>query len=225
MSLPERRGGPYVPPPAHVEDLGDQKAVERSSRSGWRWWWVLPVVVALGIWWAGWGFAGSGGWWWGNVRSQNTAIPTPPGAQNTQTLANAGATPPPNGGAAGAQRLEAQQMTGPGVHILDANNKQSFIGKPFSAQDVPVQKKVNDRTLWIGGAGGAPMLAIVKPSVNLSGIDVAQAKVIDGAGTVEKAPSEAQAKSQWSLSAQDADRLKQEGVYIELSQLAVPPQR
>ena len=217
MALPERRD--VNQPPTHVNDLGDQKVVEQVSRGGWRWWWVWPVIVALVIWWAGWGWGGTGGWWFGRTHSQNTAIPAPAGSTTTQTLANAGAKQPQTSVSADAGSPETA-MTGPGVQILTAANKQAFIGQSFSADRVPVNQKVSKHAMWIGG--DHPMLAVVPGNGNDKAVDTG--KIVDAAGTVKKAPPAPQAKREWSLSNQDASRLEQEGAYIELSQVNIPPQ-
>lgn len=206
----------------HVNDLGDQHVVERTTRGGWRWYWVWPVVIALIFWWAGWGWGDSGGWWWGRAHSQNTAIPAPAGSRTTETLANAGARQPLTSAGAAGQNT---QESGSGVQILAAQNKQPYIGKHFEVKDVPVQQKVSNRAMWLGTADNKPMLAIVNGKNNDAAADTADlGKVVDAAGTVEKAPSAAQAKRAWALPEQDAKRLEQEGAYIQVSQLTVPQQ-
>ena len=209
---------------SHVDDIGDEREVERISRGGWRWWWIWPVVLALAFWWAGWGWGGTGGWWWGRVNSQNTRIPAKPGSVTTETLANAGAQqtidrkPLTNSYGRGP----AQAMTGPGVPVLTAQDKKTFVGQQFAASDVPVQQKVNDRAMWIGEK--QPMLAVVIGQDKDTANKLVHGQVVDATGKVEKAPSEAQAKREWNLSDKDASHLEHEGAYIEVSQLTVPPQ-
>jgi hypothetical protein len=215
MAEPERRD--INQPPTHVDDLGDQRVVERETRGGWRWWWVVPVIIALAVWWAGWGWGGTGGWWWGRVQSENTRIPAKAGATTAETLANAGAQQPSTSASADKGGPETS-MTGPGVPILAAADKQAFIGKSFSADRVPVNEKVSDHAMWIGGAH--PMLAVVAGNGNEKAVDTG--KIVVAAGTVKKAPPARQARREWSLSNQDATRLEQEGAYIQISELNVP---
>jgi hypothetical protein len=200
-----------------LDDLGDQRQVESSSRGGWRWWWVWPVIIALVLWWAGWGWGSTGGWWWGRSHSQNTAISAPPGARTTETPANAGAQQPLTSNGAAPQNSSA---TGAGVQVLAAENKAQFIGQPFQVSDVPVQQKVNDRVMWIGSSTVKPMLAVL--SSNSGDKNVNAGSVVNATGSVEKAPPAAQAERQWSISAQDAQRMENEGAYIQVSQLTVP---
>lgn len=222
MPTPENRN--LNTPPVHVNDLGDEREVERATRGGWRWWWIWPIVAALVLWWAGWGWGGTGGWWWGRINSRNTAISAPPGARTTETIANAGAQQPvTNAGADAGGARPQEQMIGPGTQILAARNKRAYIGKEFLANYVPVQQKASDHAVWIGADN--TMLAVVPRNSSNGAVDsAAPGKLVDAKGTVEKAPSVAQAKREWSLSDQDASRLEHEGAYIQVSRLTVPQQ-
>lgn len=192
MAGPERRD-PNVPR-THVDDIGDEKTVERVSRSGWQWWWVWAVVALLV---AGWAYWGTGGRHWvRGVQHQESAHATGPSVHTT----------------------------GPGVQVLKAQDKRSFIGQQFSANDVPVQQKVNDRAIWIGTSNQKPILAVVDADVIGSNQKVDLGTVIDATGIVQKAPSEAQAKAEWALPDKDAKQLEQEGAYVQLSQLTFPDQ-
>jgi hypothetical protein len=206
-------------PPTHVDDLGDEQTVERASRGGWRWWWIWPVIIALILWWAGWGWGGSGGCGFGNS-ARNTRIPAPAGSRTTETLANAGAKQPLTNAGAAAGGAKQQMMTGPDAQVLTAQNKKAYIGHAFNADNVPVEQKLSNHAMWIGG--NAPMLAVV------AGVgapaDVNQGEVVNAKGTVKKAPPKAKAEQAWSLSPQDASRLEHEGAYIEVSQLSIPQQ-
>lgn len=205
----------------HVDDLGDEQLVERVSRGGWRWLWIWPVILALALWWAGFGWGGTGGWWWGRVASHNKRIPAPPGSVTTETLANAGAHQVidrnPLTGSYGRQK-----MIGPGVPILTAQDKKAFVGKRFAANDIPVQQKINGRAMWIGEK--QPILAIVTGHGKDSAKNVVHGKVVDAIGKVEKAPPEQQARREWNLSNKEVSRLENQGAYIEVSQLTVPSQ-
>lgn len=69
-----------------------------------------------------------------------------------------------------------------------------------------------------------PPLAVVGANSNETANNVNKGKIVDAKGTIEKAPSAAQARRRWDLTDDDATRLEQEGVYIEVSQLTVPQQ-
>jgi hypothetical protein len=217
MAEPDNRN--LKQPPTHVNDLGDQGAVESASRGGWRWWWVWPVIIAVAFWWAGWGWGSTGGWWWGRAHQQNTAIPAPAGSRTTETLANAGAKQPLTSAGADAGGARAG-MTGPGVQVLAASDKRRFIGKQFTADDVPVQSKLNNHELWIGENND--MLAIVNGPGNDNARDVGPGNVVNAHGMVKRAPSASVAKREWALSDQDAARLEHEGAYIQVSEVTVP---
>lgn len=218
MALPERRNPDA--PRIHVDDIGDEQEVERSSRGGWRWWWIWAVVAGLVIWWATWGWDGSGGY----MRSHNNSQPVAqvPGTTVT-THANLGTNSTTQGTSTASQTNSTNaQEAGQGVQILTAQDKKTYIGKHFEATNVPVQEKVNDHAMWIGAAN-QPMLAVVSKTGNdAAGIDANSGSMVNATGTVEKAPSEAQAKREWSLSNEDAQRLEKEGAYIQVSQLTAP---
>jgi hypothetical protein len=222
MAIPENRNPNR--PPTHVNDLGDERVVEKVSRGGWRWWWFWPVVIGLAIWWAGWGWGSSGGWWFGRTAAQqNTRIPAPAGSRTTETLANAGAQQPvTNSGADAGGARPQNQIVGPGTQILAAQNKTAYVGREFLANDVPVKKKISDHAMWIGA--NQTMLAVV-PKSNGAAENITPGRMVDAKGTVKKAPSEAQAKREWDLSNNDAARLEKEGAYIEVSRLTIPEQQ
>ena len=192
MAEPEYRGpnGPRT----HIDDIGDEKTIERQSRGGWRWWWIWAVVALLIVGWAYWGTGGRG-WVRGNHHSQS-----------------ANATGP------------SVHVSGPGVQVLKAQDKRTFIGKEFSAKDVPVQQKVNDRAIWIGSSNQTPILAVVNAGVIGTNQKVDLGTVINATGIVQKAPSESQAKAEWALPDKDAQELEKEGAYVQVSQLAFPQQ-
>lgn len=104
-------------------------------------WWLWLVLIIAIIWFAGWGWGGYGGWWWG----RRGVAPVTNNANASPTGVNANATI--NGNAAVAP-------TGDGVAILNATNKREFVGQHVDIRDVYVQKKINDRALWIGNTGG-----------------------------------------------------------------------
>ncbi len=213
MALPERRVSNR--PPTHVNDLGDQREVEEVSRSGWRWWWVWPLVVALAVWWAGWGWAGTGGWWWGRA-AHSAVIPAQPGAKTAKTLANAGAQPTAGNTIGGGP----QPMAGDGLQIITAEDKQPLIGQKLAANDLPVRQMVTGHVLWIGEKH--PILAVVRGNAPTTGIT--RGELVDAIGTVKKAPPASRATRVWKLDSTDASRLEKQGVYLDVSELSLPPQ-
>jgi hypothetical protein len=141
------------------------------------------------VWFGGWGWAGYGGWWWGN---RNAQIVQP----------------------------SVSTMNGSGVAILDATNKQPFIGQPFNVRNVPVQSIANDHALWVGPNGATPMLVVLAGNNNTAAnTNISQGSRININGTVQKAPPAAQAEQQWSLSGDDANRLEQQGAYIQTTEV------
>jgi hypothetical protein len=189
--------GPQPVRDSDREPLRDTRDVDREvgggMRYGWTWIWVwlliLAFIVAI-VWFGGWGWAGYGGWWWGNRNAQIT------------------------------QPAAVTMMSGSGVAVLNATNKQPFVGRSFNAQNVPVQAVVNDHTLWVGANGAPPMLVVLTGNNNTAAnANISEGSRININGTVEKSPSAAQAKQQWSLSDDDANSLEQQGAYIQATEV------
>ena len=60
-----------------VENRPAEEPVRRGGRS-WFWIWIVLFIAAI-IWFAGWGFGGYGGWWWGRTHGPTVTQPTNPG--------------------------------------------------------------------------------------------------------------------------------------------------
>lgn len=178
--------------------------------AGWVWIWVwIVIIIILVVWFGGWGWGGYGGWWWGN-RSVRVVQPLN-GNNNNEGAINNGAA---NNGAGNAL------PTGSGVAVLNATDKHPFIGKPFQVNRIPVQNQVNDHVLWVGENNSAPMLVVLTGAGNnTANANISQGNLVDITGTVEKAPPKDQAKKQWQLGDDDANRLEQEGAYIQATQV------
>jgi len=223
MALPQRKDPDLEEPRRDYGALPAERPV-RGTSAGFAWWWVMwLVIIGLFIWWAGWGWGGSGGWWWGNRGGYAGAGTTAGGAVAPASAGNAagGAGTGVAGGAG-----TAQMMSGPGVQVLNATDKTSFINQPFQANDVPVQDKVNNQALWIGGNNSNRMLAILSGTGNsAANANIGKGNMVNVTGTVEKAPLAAQARSEWHLSSGEANRLEQEGAYIRASQVTNAQQR
>lgn len=213
------------PPLPDLRNLGNQKEVEK-TRGGWRWWFVLPVIAALVFWWAAWGWGNTGGYLWGfqsathdnptNGAIENRALNTPPNPSQS-----------PNSPAPAAPSAVVQSgppPSGPGVKVLDATDKQPFIGKSFQVANVPVERKVNDRALWIATSRKQPMLVVIGGGSggHSSAANIQPGSTVDAMGTVKKAPPATEAARKWDLTDADAARLEQEGAYIQVSQLTIP---
>lgn len=193
------------------DPLRDNRRVERDDigrggGAGWIWIWIwIIIIIILVVWFGGWGWGGYGGWWWGN---RNVRVVQPLNGNGN----NAGAI---NNGA-GAEPLP----TGNGVAVLNATDKTPFVGKPFSVSNVPVQNKVNDHVLWVGSNNSTPMLVVLTgPGNNAANANISNGNRVDITGTVEKAPPKDQAQHNWQLGDDDANRLEQEGAYIQATQV------
>lgn len=213
-------------PRRDYEDL-QRASMERraAAGAGLAWWWVFwIIIIALAIWWAGWGWGGSGGWWWGG-RTRNTPAY---GTSNTVPGPTSN-TAPGNNAAPGSNSAVAPNqaaISGPGLDVLNATDKNQYVGKPFQANQVPVQKKISNQVLWIGANNGTPMLLVLAGNGNsAANAHIDQSTLIDVTGTVQKAPPQAQAKNQWKLSDDDASQLARQDAYIQATQVHVVQQQ
>lgn len=205
------------------DPLRDNRRLERDdigrgAGAGWLWIWIwVIIIIILVVWFGGWGWGGYGGWWWGNRGV--TAVQPLNGNGNNQGAINNGAAGP-NGAAANAL------PSGPGVAVFNATDKQPFIGKPFQVNNVPVQNKVNDHALWVGENNSTPMLVVLSGANNsTANANISQGNNVDITGTVQKAPPKNQAKHNWQLSDDDANRLEQQGAYIQATQVTQTAQQ
>ncbi len=152
---------------------------------GWWWIWLVFIVIAA-FWFAGWGWWGYGGWWWG-----------------------------------GRERVAIVQPTGPGLAVLYATNRQTYVRQPFSVTGVTVQNKVNNRAYWIDTGSAAPMLVATTAkdlNANASG-RIHTGAFIAVTGTVEKPPAEAQVEKDWGLNQNQASRVEKQGAYVQASMI------
>ncbi len=210
-----------------------------ASRGSWGfgWWWVWVVLIIAAFYFAGWGWGGYGGWWWGGRRPGVVSSVTP-GTNGVQNPYNTSATRPNNASTSNVANEQSSiggynGVTGNGLMVLEASNKQQFVGKTFAIQNAPVQSKVNNHVLWVGQTQSSRILVVeqkngqAKQEANIN----AHRQNVDVNGTVKKAPTVAQAKKKWGLDETAAKQLEQQGVYVMASNvqpvqpLAEPVQR
>ena len=56
------------------------------------------------------------------------------------------------------------ELSGPGVPILNASNKQAYIGQAFEIRNVPVERQASQNALWIGSRFNSVPMLVVLPS-------------------------------------------------------------
>ena len=202
-----------------LDDSGNDRTPASNRRRGLRWLWLWPIAAAVVFWWAGWGWGKSGGWWFGHNRSESSGVVAPISAQTSEVR------PSPEikqqeAMSRGDIAKEKAYTTASGADIVASREKVIYIGKRFQASDIPIQRRVNGRVLWIGQ--GTPMLAVVKGTPTAMERNAAPGRDVNATGMVRQAPPPDQAKQKWSLSDEDMAELEQQGAYIELSQLTIP---
>ncbi|MGH9590849.1 MAG: hypothetical protein ACRD25_10650 [Terracidiphilus sp.] len=118
----------------------------------------------------------------------------------------------------------SQPMSGSGLAVLDATDKQQFIGKGFQISNVPIQRKVSNRMFWIGTNSQSPILVVLNSNQNPAQFNsLATGSDVNVAGTVMKAPATPDAASQWTLNDPDLAQLEKDGAYISATQVNRAP--
>lgn len=194
--------------------LGDRRKVEREVGGGMRWGWIwiaIVIIIILVIWFGGFGWGTSGGWWASRSTPRLAPAPNENAQQNPAPVTQ-------------GQQPNSAALGGDGVQILASAHKSALVGQPFDIRNVPVQEKDGDHALWIGANNMGPMLVVlVGNEATHADAAIAQGSRVDVTGTVERAPSAQIAQRQWKLSADGAKRLEQEGAYVQAT-IARPAQ-
>ena len=206
MATPQRN---FPNPP-----LGDDPKVagDVGARARFGWIWILVVILfALAIWFGVFGWGAYGGWWGGH-KVVNPPLAQPQSENNAQQALNGQPAP----------ATSAAVLSGSGAQVLASANKAALVGQSFDISNVQVQEKSGNRAFWIGANNTAPMLVVL----NRGASNAAYARIHRGirvniTGVVERAPSTAQARRLWSLSNADANRLQQEGAYVQAAEVQV----
>lgn len=184
--------------PTPGEPIGEPRKVDREVgggvRFGWLWIWIWLAIIAfiVAIVWFG-GWGWAGhGGWWWGHNETRALNP----ADNT--------------------------LNGSGIAVLNATNKQLFIGQPFHVRNVPVQSIVNDHALWVGVNDADSILVILSGNNAAANTDIAQGNRVNVVGTIQKAPEAARASQQWDLSQDDVNHLEQQGAYVQATDVQSP---
>jgi len=107
------------------------------------------------------------------------------------------------------------QVTGPGLVVLVSPNRDAFVGRTFQVAGATVQDKVNDHAYWIEARDSAPMLVIassVQPDAAIH-----RGSLVTVVGTVHRPPPVANAKQDWGLTDEGANRVERQGAYVQAS--------
>ena len=176
--------------------------------SGWRTLWIWPVVIVLIllVWFGFWGWGAYGGWFWSRRHE---------GGNNVVTTAN-NRVPNPNNQPEAVNKQNLQN----GSAVLNAANKQQYVGQSFEIVRTPVLKKVSNSVFWLGNKNDpAPLLVVLSnPPENGSNPPISVGEPVDVVGQVQKVPPLHDAEQTWHLSQNGAQQVEREGAYVEASQ-------
>lgn len=190
---------------------------------------ALAVLVAVAaIWYLGWG-AGGGGF----LGQRHHAVGTEKGNVGqvaTDGMNSSGDTIQNAKEASPTADMNREQDNkgqpglvgvahGNGAQIMNAPNKQQYIGQHFQVNGVRIEQTAGqDDAFWVklAQSGAQPMLVVLRSGEN----DSAQKRptkgdVVDVTGTIEQATDAKKVAKQFSLDRQDERRLQQQGVYVQ----------
>lgn len=176
--------------------------------TGWRTLWVWPVVIVLIalLWFGFWGWGSYGGWFWSRRHEGGNNIVTP--ANNR--------VPNPNHQPENVNSPNLQN----GSAVLNAENKQQYVGQSFEIVHTPVLRKVSDSVFWLGNQDDpAPLLVVLSNAAEKgSTAPIEEGTRVNIVGQVQKVPPLQDAAKRWHLSSSGAQQAEHEGAYIQASQ-------
>jgi hypothetical protein len=115
-------------------------------------------------------------------------------------------------------------ISGPGIDMLNAENKSQFVNQAFQLRNVPVERRASNRAIWIGPKfNSVPTLLILPTGNNPESASIGQGSWIDTNGRIYAAPQAAQAKRQWGLSDADVQQLEKQGAYMQATVIQQVP--
>jgi hypothetical protein len=223
MATPQRNVSQPPPPKQPFDDVADRSIERAVGSGGWFggiWIWGLIAFIVIGaFWFVGWGMGGYGGWLWGShpqvvaIRPEGSASANQPGnnvQEPNMTQNGQGVNAAANGPAAGT-----------GAAVLISGNKAPFVGQTLQVRDVPVDKVVGPRTLWIGKDQNTPTLVVLRGADNhTSNAGLHAGDHVDVIGTVARAPSVSEIVTELpQIGRADAKRLADEGAYVVATQV------
>lgn len=173
-----------------LREVNRRERVNDVRDAGFAWVWIWWVIFILII--VGW----FGGWGWGGYGGW--------------------------WGWGGARTRTVQQVTRPANTnaILDATNRQAFLGQTISLTNTQVLHKVNDTEFWVGPRDEQSLFVVLAGADNSTkNAGVGEGDQVSVTGAVQKAPSAQQAKQQMHLDDDAAKRLESQGVYLSATQV------
>ena len=118
-----------------------------------------------------------------------------------------------------------KQNDNPSAAVLSSPNKQQYIGRSLEIVRTPVLKRVSGSMFWLGSKDDpAPVLVVMAgPAQNGRNSNLHEGDTMNVVGQVQKAPTVQEATQRWHLPQSAAERLQQEGAYIEASEVEPLP--
>jgi hypothetical protein len=187
---------PNNPTPDPYNDPNDPRHLDLNRpvrrpirRGGWYGWWWIWIVLIIAV------TAWFVGWGWGGYGGWW------------------------GWGNGGRRAAVIVQPSGSGVAVLDASNKQAYVGQPFTIAGAQVRKMVGGDAYWIATRNSAPMLVVTPNQNQNANIPITSGDIVSVSGTVQSPPPAAQAKQQWGLNQDQVNRVERQGAYVQASSI------
>lgn len=107
--------------------------------------------------------------------------------------------------------------------IVDTTDDTTLVNRRVEFTDVTVQEVISDRGFWVGN--GAPQLFVqLDPSLDQGAqeqqVQIQQGQTLDLTGVLLPMPSAEQVQQEWGLTAEEAQQVTQETVYLQVDQIS-----
>lgn len=103
--------------------------------------------------------------------------------------------------------------------IATAPDPASLAGKQALLTDVTVQRVVGDRTFWVSSGNAQQLFVVLDNSLDAGSAEnqivVKEGQTVDLTGALRTMPSAQQAEQQWGLSADEAQELNSQPLYLQ----------
>ena len=202
MATPQRKfpaEAGLPPEPQSQLDKGTPVREGRRRRSGYLW---IILLLILGVWYVGFGWGNSGGWFWGD---RTVSAPV----ANDGELSGSGVVilevankQDYIGQSFQVQNISVDHWSGNRAVWIGARHRYLPMLLVFSSAATFAPQSSDAASP--GNAGAAE-----------SGGSAGKVQRLDVTGTLVKAPPRAQAQQEWNLSDDDVNQLEEEGVYIQ----------
>lgn len=118
----------------------------------------------------------------------------------------------------GETRDGAEGLTGPLTRITETLADNS-VGRQATLERVPVQRRVGDRTFWVGGDGENPAFVVLDAAVPVDRIPLEAGAYVTLVGSVRPAPRADAGMNELQIDRATAEAVEKQGTYLHVTTL------